>query len=85
MNLSQKRLLNLGMQKKRINPDNLIYKYKTKGRSSKNLRDVDISSKEVSKNKIHFESDLGKIKKGNPKRRSEDQISVIKNVKFFFI
>ena len=63
----------------------MIYKYKTKGRSSKNLRDVDISSKEVSKNKFHFESDLGKIKKGNPKRRSEDQISVIKNVKFFFI
>ena len=76
----------------------MIYKYKTEGRSSKyfniyqnlidlfkKLRDGSISPKEVSKNQINFKSDLGKIKKGNAKSRSEDQISVMKMLKMFLI
>ena len=59
-----------------INPDNLIYKYKTEGRSSKdftnyrnlielfkNLRDGNVNSREVLKNQIILKSDLGNIKK----------------------
>ena len=59
-----------------INPDNLIYKYKFEGRSSKdftnywnlielfkNLRDGNVNSREVLKNQIILKSDLGNIKK----------------------
>ena len=65
---------------KRINPDNLIYKYKTEGitpkkfrnyqdpiKSFKDLRDGNINPKEVLKYQINFKSDIGKLKKGNPK------------------
>ena len=31
-----------------------------------------------------MKSDIGKIIEGNPKSKSEDQISVIENVQFFF-
>ena len=56
---------------KRINPDNLIYKYKPEGISPnefsgyqnpidlfKNLRDGNINPKEVLKSQINFKSDL---------------------------
>ena len=89
--------MNLRIQKK-INSNNLIYKQKTEGRSSKyfnvyqnpidlfkKLRDGSISPKEVLKSQINFKSNLGKIKKGNGKSRSEDQISVIKMLKMFLI
>ena len=59
-----------------INPDNLIYNYKTKGISRKDfrnyqdpvklfkdLRDHNINPKEVLKHQINFKSDLGDIKK----------------------
>ena len=35
---------------------------------------------EVLKDPINFKSDLGKIKKGNKKSKSKDQISVAQNV-----
>ena len=82
---------------KRTDPDNLIYKYKTEQRSPKDfknyqnpidlfkhLRDGSIDPKKVLKNQINFKSDLGKIIKGNPKRKPEDQISVIKSVENLF-
>ena len=82
---------------KAINLHNLIYKYKTEGRSPKdfsvyqnpidlfkNLRDGNINPKELSKNQINFKSDLGEIKKRNKKSGSEDQISLMQNVKKFF-
>ena len=85
---------NLG---KWINPDNLIYKYKAEGRSPeyfrnyqnpiklfKDLRDVDINTKEVIKNQINFKPNLGEIKKGISKSRSKDQISAIQNVQICF-
>ena len=85
INLLKKGLLNLGIQKKRINPRNFIYKYKTEGRSSKkfrnyqnpielfkNLRGDNINPKEVLKDQINFKSNLGEIKKENPKSKSED-------------
>ena len=39
----------------------------------------------VSKNQIKFKSDLIEIKKGNPKSKTENQISVIQNVQNFLI
>ena len=78
---------------KRINPINLIYKYKTQGISPKDfrnyqnpiglfkeLRDGNINPNEVLKDQINFKSDLGEIKKGNKKSKSENQISVIQNI-----
>ena len=75
MNLLMKDLLHLGIQKK-INPDYLIYKYKTKRISPedfenfqnpidlfKDLRDGNINPKN---DQINFKSDLGKIT-GNKK------------------
>ena len=56
---------------KRINPDNLIYKYKTEGISPKDFKnyqnsvdlfkDGNINPKEVLKSQINFQSDLGEI------------------------
>ena len=75
----------------------MIYKYKTEGRSLEdfsnyqnaidlfiNLRDGNVNPREVLKNQINFKSDLGKVKKGNPKSKSEDELSVIQNVQNFF-
>ena len=62
--------------KNEINPINLAYKYRTKGRSPKyfgnyqdliklfkDLKDGNINPKEVLKDQINFKSDLDKIKK----------------------
>ena len=75
----------------------MIYKYKTEPISPKDfenyqnpkelfkdLRDGNINPKEVLKDQIDFKSDLGEIKKGNKKSKSEDQISVIQSVQNFF-
>ena len=85
---------NLG---KRINTDNLIYKYKSEGRNPKNFRNYQtliellkdlidgiINPKEVLKGQIDLKSDLGETKKGNPKSKSENQISAIQNILKFF-
>ena len=61
---------------KRVNSDNLIYKYKSKRKIQKdfrnyqnlielfkNLRDDNINPKKVLKNQINFKSDLEEIKK----------------------
>ena len=58
---------------KRINPDNLIYKYKNEEISPKNfrnlielfkdLREVTINPNEVLKDQINFKSNLGEIKR----------------------
>ena len=82
---------------KKIYPNNLIDKYKTEGRSPKdfsgyqnpidlfiNLRDGNVNPREVLKNQIDFKSDLGEIKKGNPKSKSKDRISVVHNVQNIF-
>ena len=82
---------------KKINPDNLIYKYKTEKRSSKDfsnyqnpiklfkgLRDGNANPKEVLKNQINFKSDLGEIKKENLDLKLKDQVTVIQNVDNFF-
>ena len=46
--------------------------------------DVNINSKEVLKDQINFKSALDETKKGNPKSKSKDQISVIQNVEKCF-
>ena len=79
---------------KRINPDNLIHKYKTEGISPKDfrnsqslielfkdLRDGNTDPKEALKDQINSKSGLGEINKGNKQSKSEDQISVIQNPK----
>ena len=71
--------------KKRINPDNLIYKKETEERSLKNfknyqnpiklfkdLRDDNVDPNEALKNQIHFKSNLNKIRKRNPILKSEE-------------
>ena len=76
----------------------MIYEFKTEERILKdfsnyqdlidlfiNLRDANVRSREVSKNQNEFESDLDEIKKRNPKSKSKDQISVIKNVQNLLI
>ena len=90
MNLLKKGFLNL---EKKINSENLIYKYKTIGISPKyfssyqnpiklfkDLRDGNINPKEVLKDQRNFKSDLGEIKKGNPK----DQINLTQNIEKLF-
>ena len=75
----------------------MIYKYKTQGINPKDfrnyqnpielfkdLKDGNINPKEVLKDQINFKPDLREIKKGNKKSKSEDQISVIQNVHFFY-
>ena len=65
--------------KEKINPNNLIYNYKTEGKISTdfsgyqnpidifiNLSDGNVNPREVLKNQIDFKSDIDKIKKGNP-------------------
>ena len=82
----------------KVNPDNLIYKYKTDGISPKDFkdyqnptvlikyfRDGNINPKEVLKAQINSKSDLDEIKKGNPKSKTESQISAIQILNFFFI
>ena len=74
----------------------MVYKYKNERISPedfrnyqnlielfKDLRDGNINPNEVLKDQINFKSDLIKIKKGNPKSKSKDQISVIQNVENF--
>ena len=70
--------------KEKINPDNLIYKYKTEGRSGKdfsnyqnpiylfiNLRDGNENPREILKNQIDVKSDLGKKKKKKKKKKNK--------------
>ena len=76
----------------------MICNYKTKGKSAKgfsdyqnridlfiNLRDGNVNLREPLRNQNYFKSDLGKIKRGNLKSKSKDQISAIPNDKIFLI
>ena len=75
----------------------MTYKYKTEGKSPKDfrnyqnlielfksLRDGNVNPREVLKNQTNFKLDRGKTRKGIPKSKSKDQISVIQNVENFF-
>ena len=68
--------------KEKINPNNLIYRYKTEVISPKdfsdyqnpidlfiNLRDGNINPRSVIKDQINFKLDLGELKKGNEKSK----------------
>ena len=82
--------------KEKKNPNNLVYEFKTEGSPKDfsnyqnpidlfiNFRDGNVSPREVLRNQKEFKSDLGEIKKGNPKSKSKYQISVIQNVQNFF-
>ena len=84
-------------RKENISPDNLTYKYKTERRIPKdfsnyqnlrglfiNLRDGNLNQREVSKTEINLKSDQGEIKKGSPKSKSEDGVSIVQGVQYFF-
>ena len=77
MNELKEDLLHLQIQKKRTNPDNLIYQYKNEVQRPKDfrnyqntielekyVRDGNINPNEVLKDQINFKSDVGVIKKG---------------------
>ena len=60
----------------------MIDNYKTEWRNPKdsidlfiNLRDANVNPREVLKNQIDFKSDLGEIKKENPKSKSKQNIN----------
>ena len=78
--------------KEKTNHENLIYNYKTEGKSLKdfsdyqnpidlfaNLRNGNVNPREVLKNQNDFKSDLSEIKIGNKKSKSKNQITVIQN------
>ena len=50
-----------------------------------NLRNGNVNPRKAFKNKNEFKSELGRIKKGNPKSKSKDQASVIHNIQIFLI
>ena len=92
MNLLKEDLLNFRIEKQ-INPNNLIYKYKTKGISPKdfsnyqnlidlfiNLRDGNVDPKEVLKNEMNFKSGLGEIKKENQKNELLIELRKFQNI-----
>ena len=75
----------------------MVYKYKTKERSPKDfsnyqnpiylfvsLEDCNVNPREVLKIKLTLDQIYAKLKKINPKSKSEDQIRVIQNVQNFF-
>ena len=75
-----------------VDRDKLIYKYK--GNTSdadfseyygaidliNKIKDGDVSLKQVINDQYELKSKLGEIKKGNPKRKSQTNLDVIKNV-----
>ena len=75
----------------------VIYNFKTKGCSLKysrgyqmllelleNLKDGDVNPKNVLKNQINFKSDLIRIKRENPRFKSEERIRATQHIKKFF-
>ena len=88
--LSEEKSFQFQNSKEKINPNNLLYRYKTEGITLKhfskyqiplglfiNLRDGNIYPREILKDQINLKSDLDKIKKGNKKLKSKDQINAI--------
>ena len=75
-----------------VDRDKLIYKYK--GNTSdvdfseyygaidliNKIKDGDVSLKQATNDQYELKSKLGEIKKGNPKRKSQTNLDVIKNV-----
>ena len=48
------------------------------------LREGNINPNKILKDQINFKPDISEIKKGNPKSKSKDQISVTRNVETIF-
>ena len=93
--LVKERALEISGIKDKIGPNNLVYTFKTDGNEPKkfanyqtplklfeDLRDVNISPKEVLKNQTRFKSDVSEIKLGG--KRSPNQKNTIKNISDFF-
>ena len=55
-------------------------KFKGPNRIFKTIHDGDIFVKDVEKEQEKFKSDIGEIKKGNPMRKSPEQIQAISNI-----
>ena len=83
--LSEEKSFQFQNSKEKINPDNLLYRYKTEEITLKyfskyqiplglfiNLRDGNIYPREILKDQINLKSDLDKIRKGNKKLKSKD-------------
>ena len=93
--LAKERAFELSYKKDKIDPNNLVYTFKTDGNEAKDfgnyqtplklledLRDGNINPKEVLKNQARFQSDLSEIKIGG--KKSLNQKNTIKNISDFF-
>ena len=94
----KKYLINLWMKglKKKVHSDDLIYRYKSNTPDLKfdevdnalvlidKIQDGKISLTYVKNNKEKFKSYLGKIKKGNNKRKSKEQKSALYNIETLY-
>ena len=93
--LVKERALQFSDTKDKIDPNGLVYTFKTDGNETKDfgnyqmssklfedLRDGDINSKDVLKNRARFKSDLSEIKIGS--KKSPNQKNTIKSITNFF-
>ena len=93
--LVKERALDFYNAKDKIDPNNLVYIFKTGGNEPKDLgsyqmllklfkdlRDGDINPKKVLKNQARFKSDLSEIKTGG--KKSINKKNTIKNITNFF-
>ena len=81
---------------KKVNSDDLIYKYKGNTADAKfdkldnalaitnKVRNGEISLADVKNNQERFKSHLGKMKKGNTKRRSKEQKNALYNIEMVY-
>ena len=93
--LVKERVLEFSFIKDKIDPNNLVYTFKTDGNEPKDfgnyqtllklfedLRDGNINHKEVLKNQGRFKSELSEIKIGG--KKSPNQKNAIKNIIIIF-
>ena len=72
---------------KQIDFNDLIYYFKSKDTAPinlhtyNNIKNGDISIKNVEENQEHFKSNEHEITRGNPKNKPKDQLNTIKNIK----
>ena len=68
--------------KHKIDPNNLVYKFKTDGNEQKDFGNYQMQLKEILKNQARLKSNLSEIKTGG--KKSPNQKNTIKNITNFF-
>ena len=84
------------LDKKKVNPDDLIYRYKSSNADEKfnefgnafilldKIRDGKISLADAKNYQTEFKSNLSEIKKGNKKHRSKEQKYTLYNIEMLY-